>query len=128
METTVLRCCFSLMFGRETCTHSCNLPFAWFPILTIPCEHRASFVRSLTVSSTASRHYLSEPFILYSIKFFLSFYLRTRRMDLGFKKRLSTYQKYRQNKGKRHSRKSAVYIFYLRNISNHLLKRLKEGK
>lgn len=25
METTVVRCCFSLMFGRETRTHSCNL-------------------------------------------------------------------------------------------------------
>lgn len=121
METTVLRCCFRLMFGRETRTHSCNLAFVWFPILTIACQHRASVVQSFTVSSTSSRYYLSEPFILYCIKSFLSFYLRTRRVDLGFKKRRSTYQKYRQNKGKRHSRKSAVYIFYLRNILNHLL-------
>lgn len=52
METTVLRCCFSLMFGRETRTHSCNLAFEWFPILTIACQHRASVAQSLTVSST----------------------------------------------------------------------------
>lgn len=129
-ETTVERCCFSLMFGRESRTHSCNLAFVWFPILTVACQHRASVVQNLTVSSTGSRYYLSEPFISYCITFLLSFHLRTRhwRMDLGFKKRLSTYQKYRQNTGKRHSRISAVYIFYLRNKLNHLLKRLKEGK